>query len=248
MTPTSTPPSWPVNWDLLPPVTDDNLDDVTEAVRAAIGILWALTGRRYGLTNVEARPCPPGAPHRGIPLSPGLGWVPVLDAGIIRNAPVCQAVACDRSGSILLPGPVHTILGWVVDGQEMPDGTLNRDGDRVWSRTGTWPQQDLSRPTTEYGTWGIRYQRGLLPPPGADGMIAALAKEILAATTGGTCRLPQRATQVQRQGVTVQMVDPQAIYDTGSTGITEVDLWIRAHNPYRQAQPSVVWSPDQEVW
>lgn len=171
-----------------------------------------------------------------------------MDAGVIRNVPVCQSLVCDRSGSILLPGPVYTILGWTVDGVEMPASTLNRMGDRVWMTEGTWPPQTLSLPATEDGTWAIRYLRGQEPPEGASLMVAILAREHLAAINGGTCKLPQRATQVQRQGVTVQMVDPQAIYDSGATGISEVDLWVRAHNPHKLSQPATVWSPDQAVW
>lgn len=232
----------------MPEVDDDQFPLLEEAVDSAIGILWALTGRRFGLTAVEARPCPPDTSLRGVPLSPGPGWAPVLDAGTIRNAPTCQAVSCRRDGALLLPGPVRTILGWTTDGQEMDVSLLHRAGDLVWLNNRRWPLQDLSLPASEYGTWSIRYLRGEVPPPGASGMVAALAREYLAAATGGTCQLPQRATQVQRQGVTVSMVDPTEIYESGATGITEVDLWIKAMNPHGLSQPSTVWSPDMSAW
>lgn len=251
MTTPLSPPTWPVDWALLPDTTDDpeRATRVRDAVHAAVGVLWALTGRQYGLRGVEVRPCPPGAQTaHWVPLAPGPGWQPYIDAGRIFNAPTCVSLTCDRSAALLLPGPVYELLGWVVDGVEQPAHTLYQRGDLVWPTEGAWPAQDLSQPATQPGTFAIRYLMGTPPPPGAPGMVAALAAEYLTAAEGGTCRLPQRAQQVARQGVTVNLVDPQEIYERGATGLTEVDLWIKAHNPYGQAQPTTVWSPDLGVW
>ena len=237
---------WPVAWDMLPERTDDNRAVLQRAVDTATGVLWALTGRQYGLRPVEARPCPTGQ-CVGVPLL-GTSWAPVLDSGRVRN--VSTVVAdCGRQGGLYLPGPVHELLEWVVDGQARPvaelwlaDGVVHHAGD------GGWPAQDLGRPATEVGTWAVRYLQGVPVPPGGDGMVARLAREFYAAETGGNCQLPQRAQSVTRQGVTVNMVDPAAIYESGATGLTEVDLWVRAHNPYRQAAPAGVWSPESGVW
>lgn len=244
---TTSPCTWPVARSCLPDNANPAL--VAEAVDTAVGVLWALTGRRFGTCPVEARPCPPGTPPSGIPLSPGPGWVPLLDAGTIRNAPACTTTACDRTGAIILPGPVHKLLGMSVDGDDVDLTTVVLHGDRIMRRDGLpWPAQHLDRPEGDPGTWSIRYLRGTPPPAGAAHAVGTLAKEFLAACTTGKCALPRRTTQVQRQGVTVSMVDPQDIFDSGATGLPEVDLWIRAWNPNRMQQPAAVWSPDQAVW
>jgi len=239
---------WPVDFSVLPSDLDEHKQLVLEqSLDAAVSILWALTGRWYGIQAVEARPCPPGRSAVGIPLSIGRGWQPVLDAGTVRNVSVLQ-VAC-RDSAITLPGPVIELLGWQVDGDEMSLEGLQRYGDSVMRTAGgAWPPQDLSLPATEEGTWAIRYLRGHMPPAGAARMVALLALEFYNGATGGECRLPRRVTNVQRQGVTISMVDPTEIFDSGATGITEVDLWVRSVNPYRLHEPARVWSPDSPIW
>lgn len=239
---------WPVDFSILPTDLDEHKQLILEqSLDAAVSILWALTGRWYGIQAVEARPCPPGRSPVGIPLSIGRGWQPVLDAGTVRNVSVLQ-VAC-RDSAITLPGPVIELLGWQVDGDEMSLEGLQRYGDSVMRTAGgAWPSQDLSLPVTEEGTWAIRYLRGHMPPAGAARMVALLALELYNGATGGECRLPRRVTNVQRQGVTISMVDPTEIFDSGATGITEVDLWVRSVNPYRLHEPARVWSPDSPIW
>lgn len=245
---TTSPCTWPIDRTCLPADADQDLVD--HAADTAVGVLWALTGRRFGLCPVEARPSPPGTHYpAGNPLSPGPGWVPHLDAGTIRNVPACLGPACDRHGAIVLPGPVHQLLGMDVEGEEVDLTSIIRDGDRIYRRDGLpWPDQHLDRPSGDEGTWAVRYLRGEPVPAGGARMVGVLANEFLAACTTGRCQLPRRTTQVQRQGVTMTMVDPSDIYASGATGISEVDLWIRAHNPNRLASRPVVWSPDLGVW
>lgn len=223
------PHHWPVDWECLPNPTDTSRAELQESIDTAVGVLWALTGRRFGIWRATVYPCPPGT------------------AGL--RTTTCSTVACDRAGSILLPGPVNKLLAFTVDGTDIALDSLLLDGDRIYRRDGQpWPDQNLTRHPTQSGTWSITYLGGITPPAGAAHAVGALAREFHAACTGGKCALPRRTTQVQRQGVTVSMVDPSDIYDTGATGITEVDLWIRAHNPHRQSQPATIWSPDQAVW
>lgn len=238
---------WPVNEAELPKVEAGHEATLEQALDAAVAVLWALTGRWYGIQAVEARPCPPGVSPRGIPLTAGVGWMPVLDSGVVRN--VATVAASCREGAIVLPGPVIRIDELVVDGKVYDAESLQVDGDFVRRTNGEpWPAQDLSLPATEAGTWAVRYLRGTPPPPGAAHIVALLASEFYAAATGGKCQLPRRTTSVTRQGVTVSMVDPTEIFDTGATGITEVDLWVKAHNPYGLREPSRVWSPDLSVY
>ncbi|MDO4610970.1 hypothetical protein [Corynebacterium sp.] len=246
-TPPPRPCSWPVDDACRPEGADD--DSWASACRTAVTVLWALTGRVYGVCPVEARPCPPGTPPAAGFLAPGPGWAPVIDSGVVRNVPTCIATSCDRSGGITLPGPVHVILGVTVDGDDVDTATITRHGDTIYrAADAPWPRQDLTRESGQPGTWSVRYLRGTPPPAGAGEAVGALAREFHAACHGGRCRLPRRTEQVQRQGVTVTMVSPEDIYAAGATGLTEVDLWIRAVNPHRLAEPSRVWSPDAGVW
>lgn len=239
--------TWPVARHLYAGRSDAEREGIEQHIDSAVAVLWSLTGRQFGLHAVEARPCPAGACYGGLPLAPARSWEPVLDGGVIRNVAV-HRVACERESALTLPGPVREVLEYVVDGEARPVDELHVDGDRVWSRSGAWPLQRLSRPSTEAGTFAIRYLRGTPPPSGADVMVATLAQEFYAATTSDKCRLPRRTRQVQRQGVTVEMVDAADIYERGATGLTEVDLWIRAANPYKHAQQATVWSPDLSAW
>lgn len=240
--------TWPVDWSKLP---SDDSPEREYAVDAAVAVLWALTGRVYGLRAVEARPCPPstvGAPGGAIPLAPSRGWEPVLHSGVVRNVSTV-AVDCGKGSGILLPGPVASLIGWAVDGEEMNIAGLQLNGNTVLRTAGGgWPRQDLTLPSTEPGTFAIRYLQGAEPPAGAEYVVGVLAAEFYAAATGeGKCRLPRRTSQVQRQGVTVSVADPEEVINAGLTGIAEIDMWIRALNPYRLAQPTTVWSPDLSI-
>ena len=239
---------WPVDRGMLPAGLEGRDALIMDAaLDAAVAVLWALTGRWYGIQAVEARPCPPGRSAVGIPLALGRGWQPVLDAGTVRNVGVLQ-VSC-HDAAMTLPGPVVEVLGWVVDGEEMELSGLQVYGDTIMRTAGgEWPGQDLTLPATEPGTWAVRYLRGHMPPSGAAHMVSLLALEFYNGATGGKCRLPRRTTNVQRQGVSISMVDPTEIFDSGATGITEVDLWVRSLNPYRLHEPTRVWSPDAPIW
>lgn len=207
-----------------------------------------MTGRAYALCPVEVRPCPPGMGWSGVPLTPGPGWQPVIDSGVIRNVSTVEVVTCGGHDAIYLPGPVAEVLGWTVDGVDMDLAGLVVHGNQIRRLAGqSWPSQNLSLPSGHVGTWSVRYLRGRTPPPGAAGMVGMLANEFYAAATGGKCRLPRRTSQVQRQGVTVSMVDPSEIFASGSTGLSEVDLWVKAHNPYGLTEETTVWSPDKAV-
>ena len=244
LTDMTTPCTWPVDYKCLPDDADPT--HIRDAVDTAVGVLWALTGRRFGVCPTEARPCPPGRTYgvHGHILDPDPRW-----AGSAPQA--CVTAGCDRDGAILLPGPVHRVTGITVNGEDFALDTITVQGNRVWrSHSLPWPPQDLTIPSGQQGTWSLKYDRGVPAPPGAAHAVGALAGEFYQACHGDAskCRLPRRTSSVQRQGVTVTMVSPEEIFESGSTGLNEVDLWIKAHNPHRLSQPSEVWSPDSGVW
>ncbi|WP_235687034.1 hypothetical protein [Tomitella gaofuii] len=113
----------------------------------------------------------------------------------------------------------------------MDDSEWVVEGNLLYRVGGVWPVQDRGRPLGESGTWSVEYRRGVRPPEQVGRLVGLLAAEFYAACTGGKCRLPRRVQTVSRQGVTMQLADPTDIYESGKTGIPEVDMWLAAVNP-----------------
>lgn len=228
---TAMPCTWPVDRSCLPYGREEaDWARIPAATDAAVLVLWALTGRQFGVCDVIARPCPTHG-----------------------EAAVCVMVGgCAPHGAsvVTLPGPVHAVHEVTVDGTEIAPESWVLEGDRLYRAGGrAWPRQDLTRPAGDPGTWTVRYARGTPPPAGAGIVAGQLANEFYkSCTTPDQCALPRRVTSITRQGVTMQMADPQAIIDAGGTGLPEVDLWVKALNPHGLTQPASVWSPDVAVW
>lgn len=245
-----------MDWTCLPdPETIEAASDrarLQEAVNAAVVVLWALTGRQFGVCRTVVRPCPHLKDRHSdySTVAPGIGWIPILDAGVWRNMSVCSTGSCTANSlsAVDLPGTPVEIVEVIVDGAIVAPTSYRLEG-RTLYRTGghDWPTQDLNRPAGEPGTWSVTYMQGAEPPAGAASAVGQLAKEFWAVCSGGKCRLPRRVQSVSRQGVTMQMVDPTDIYATGQTGIPEVDLWVTAINPNHLTSPSLVASPDVGV-
>lgn len=229
-------------------------DQYDEAVRKAATdlateVLWALSGRRYGVCDSTVRPVRRGDSEAW------RRWESWLDlpyggsfAVTFCGCPV-GACACGPVGQELsLPGPIHAVTRVVIDGQELP-AEAYAVYDRRWLVRldgETWPAgQDLTKADDQPGAWTVTYQRGVPLPAG--GKVAAgayaceLAKALVADTT---CRLPRRVASVVRQGVQQTFVDPAQLVRDGMTGLPDVDQWLRVVNPHRLPRDTVVWSPD----
>lgn len=63
-------------------------------------------------------------------------------------------------------------------------------------------------------------------PPGTEGLAAWLAIEYGKAAAGQPCALPERITNVTRQGVSWTILDPQEFLDKGFTGMSRIDSWL----------------------
>lgn len=75
----------------------------------------------------------------------------------------------------------------------------------------------------------ITYEYGSKPSPLIQSAIATLSAELAAADANtNECRLPERVTSVNRQGVSWTVIDPQDFLEQGRTGIYEIDLAIKA--------------------
>lgn len=235
--------SWPVDRSCLPVAeTDIDAQQQTDAEDLAVSVLWALSGRQFGVCPVIARPCrqPCGGtldyaslPY-GVPY--GAPWFPVWDGTNWRNiscgcGPKCSWIAPNVVHLVSSGQPVQSVVEVVLAGEVLDDASYTLEGDLLYRIGADWPTQDLTQPLDRPGTWSVTYTRGNPPPSGTAKLVGLLAKEFLAACSGGKCRLPRRVKSVTRQGVSYDMVDPTDIYKDGKTGISEIDLWLAAVNP-----------------
>ncbi|RQX13403.1 hypothetical protein DDE19_26040 [Micromonospora ureilytica] len=220
----------------------------TAATDLATEILWALSGRRYGVCPATVRPCRRNDHdawlrlERWLPLS--YGSLAVAFCGCVGHICSCSSSGCELS----LPGPVHAVTRVLVEGAVVPAAAYAVYDRRWLVRVDgkCWPErQDLTVADDQPGAWSVTYERGVAVPAGgqiaAGHMACELAKAMVSDTT---CRLPRRVQSLVRQGVQQTFVDPAQLAKDGMTGLPEVDQWLRVVNPHRLPRDSVVWSPD----
>lgn len=137
--------------------------------------------------------------------------------------------------------PIISVDSVVVGGEEIVDFTVQNRSSIVlpssctWAVNpsgwywGGWPSRLVSCPT--WRTITIVYTYGSQAPEMIKNAIQCLAEELDAAYAGNQCRLPSRVTEVVSRGISMTILDPMDFLDDGLTGIPEVDLAIRVHNP-----------------
>lgn len=153
------------------------------------------------------------------------GWLPVRP---VREAYVVVA----------LPDPPVT----GVD-------TVTVSGDPFTAWTAWFPSGHLER--TDGRSWPldgsvrVTYRHGVPAPSGGVASAVTLALELGKAQAGdASCKLPRRITQVQREGVTVALMDVGEHLDKQRTGLLDVDTWLTSVNPHRLSRRARAWSPD----
>lgn len=63
-------------------------------------------------------------------------------------------------------------------------------------------------------------------PPGTMSHLVWLAEQHNLASTGQSCALPERVTNITRQGVSWTMLDPMDFLTKGMTGVGRIDSWL----------------------
>lgn len=244
----------PCDWEFTPvcpewaTATDEEKD---RARTLAVGLLWKLTGRVFGVCTDTVRPCfaPPSksTTYRGRSGGAGPSFWPGLINGSWRSGSCgCSGgCGCVPASEVALPGPIVDVTSVTIDG-DVVDPAEYRVRNRRWLvRVGSaWPQtQDLEAGDLDVGAFTVNYRRGVPLP--ADGQFAAgdLACEFLR-SGADECQLPARAQSVSRQGVDIQLLDPAQYFDGGLTGVPSVDQWIKSVNPQRQYSPPAVFNAD----
>lgn len=210
---------WTIDTAAIPNWATATAGQQQTAADVATYLVWALSGRRFGVCTVTVRP------------AADMWWCG--PHGVMLAGPVVAVTQVLIDGQIVPPGEYR---------QE--GSILYRTAGQSWPTA-----QDLSEDPSEAGTWQITYQRGVRVPAAGNWAVTAMARELLEAMIGGpgSCpRIPARAQSVVREGVAIQLVDPATFIDNGRTGVTEVDMFLAAVNPNQLAAPPLVWSPDTD--
>lgn len=218
---------------------DDFDEDVLEnALAAATDVLFELSGRQFpGSCRETVRPhhecCGFEQPSRIVgrtPLRRSCGGVSEVSLGI---TPVTEVEEVKVDG-VVLDDSLYRVDNF---------STLVRlpeDGSRR-----SWPCcQDLALDSDQEGTFEVTFLYGRMPPALGVDAAAKLGCEIAKAMSDQECALPERVTNVSRQGISVSVVNPGDFLDDGKTGIYLVDLFLQSYNPNKLARPPGIMSPD----
>lgn len=236
----------------------DGLSPATREIASAIAttVMWAATGRRYGLCELTVLPCNPPAVEPGYQTYPVGGFdpwslggtsglaVPVINSGVWTNQ--CGAIGCTCRAACEVPldGPVADVVDVFIDGEPLAGGYEIHNGFLLVRTDGQcWPTCQTFG--VEVPEFEVVYHRGEPIPSPVQWGSNLLACEYGKACQGKDCGLPSRMTRLTRQGVEVQVADiPKDGKGRIRTGLRLVDDVIDADNPYGLAERTMVTSPD----
>jgi len=233
----------------------------TRALAIATKVIWAATGRRYGLESVTVRPSRPvqSPLYRTYPVGfAGYGFWTLYginggDAFQIVDTCGCGASSVTGISScscgamdIAIPDNVSAITSVTVDGVLVPSGSYVLAGGYLTRIDGSaWPYvQNFAIPAGQPGTWSITYQQGSAVPDDIQDAAGLYACQIGAGLSGGTCALPNRVQSITRQGLQIDLIDPGKYLEENRTGYDLVDQILAADNPYGLRQRTRFLSPD----
>lgn len=233
----------------------------TYATRVASRVIWAATGRRFGLEQVLVRPSRPvQAPlYRTYPVGfAGYGFWTLFGVnggaafqiiGTCGCGPsaITGTSSCSCSGAdISIPDEVASIVAVTIDGTVLDPTTYTLSGGYLTRTDGQmWPTvQNFALPLGQVGTWSITYMQGTAVPADLNDAAGMYACQIGAAVTGGSCQLPNRVQSITRQGLDIQYIDPGNYLQENRTGYDLVDSIIATYNPHGLIQRARVLSLD----
>lgn len=262
----------PCSWEIPFNTCCDCWDETDPAVRErattfATTFLWAATGKQFGLCPQTVRPCGRYCGSSGVMgywWNDGLyaPWTPYIFNGQWRNCycgcgdlgsgPGC--CSCEPHCQVYLPGPVGSITEVTQDGFLVDPSAYRVDDNKWLVRTDgqCWPEcqnfsVDAGLGVFNDNTMTVTYVRGYQVPQAVIDAAGTLACEYAKACQGGACRLPGRLSTVARQGVQLTFQNIDQLIGNMFSGIPEVDMIIKAYNPYGLARPMRLWSPDMPV-
>lgn len=221
--------AWPITF-----IGDEASYDPAHVVIAktfAQQVLWAKTGRRFGVAvTIGERYEVPGSTSCG-------AWTPELYDGQWYNRR--DGFACCQI--ILEHQPVREVVEVRVDGAPMDASSYQLVGSVLRRHQGCWPS--VHSCAGEVPIIEVDYRWGVGFPVGVDAAMGELAFEVLEALAGRNCRLPSTIltaarVSAQRQGVNVD------VELAGKVGLPLCDALIDTVNPHGLVTRSRVFSPD----
>jgi len=235
---------WPVIYPCEPSTdVDSAVQEWSEQM--AIEILWAASGRRFGLCTSKYRPCRVGC-QVGVPVLDAWNLVgrrtlvddawagsmfALIGCGCRDNCSCSTLEALD-----LWHTNVREVTEVVIDGVTLSPSAYRLSRNKLLRVDGeSWPTcQDWTVDADQDGAWTVEYVHGKSVPYGGRVAVGILATELRKAVCDDeSCALPRRVQTVTRQGVSVAFIDPMTFLNDGLTGLYEVDLWILSVNPGR---------------
>jgi len=233
---------WPVIW--CGPISPSVAAVTGNYVEIASEILWAKSGRQFGVCQNTLRPCREDCfggvwPFQQRWWEYGTTWpYPYWYNGQWFNLG-CGGCPGSCSCTVLyeakLPMPVVDIVQIKVDGGIMPSGSYKVYDHRRLLRTDgqPWPLcNDLNKDDDQVGTWSVTATYGTDPPLLGQLAVGELTEQLaLACVDASSCKLPTPVQQLVRQGVTMTFLDPNQMFADGKLGLYNSDLFISTYNP-----------------
>lgn len=224
------------------------------AESTAAMVMWAATGRQFGLCTVTVQPqvrheLLPG--YQAFPVAyEGFDQGPYIENGQWKEDCSGQDTAC-RLGpgtcGALLNGVTRTsqVTSVKIDGVALPAGSfVIVDGNTLVRTDGTcWPT--CSNPAQQSPpAFEVTYQQGRPIPAAVQAAFELLACEYAKFCAGGKCAVPQTLRTLTRQGVEVTVAEVPEDGRRFRTGIKVVDAVIASVNPAGLSRRVTVYSPD----
>lgn len=248
----------PCSWVLPAPLCCDDWAAVPAATKTAAQefaslILWASTGRQFGLCPISVRPCGMTRMSNGVEFFgydwSGGTWIPYIFNGTWYNCGCLGPCCCDPRCQVRLMGPVASVTSVTIGGVVVPASAWRVDDGHWLVRTDgdCWPKcADLDTDDGD-NVFIVNYTRGVPVPAPLLQAAANYACEWAKACMGADCRLSNRVTSLARNGITIEMASPSEFLEEGLTGLPEVDTLIRALNPYGRKQRGRIYAPELRV-
>jgi len=245
------PCGWVIDTSCCPAWSSYTVPQQELATAWASEILWALSGRRYGLCQVTVRPCytrcqPRSYQTWGVWMDSGWGdgqhtWWPYVDpGGEWRNCGCPGVCCCGASCEVVLPGPVGAIVEVRVDNVLIPSSAYRVDNGELLVRQDgdCWPEcNNLDVPASSTDrTFIVVYTRGEPLPVGGQVAAGALACEFSRACAAGDCTMPERVSSITRQGVSMELIAAEDEFSEYRTGLVTADRWLTSVNPNKLKQ------------
>lgn len=240
---------------------------VAFGVALASRVMWAASGRRYGLCETTVRPCHPGNHQFGFHPYSGS---PHPDSGIEvhywQNGSLCGC----QLPELWLPGPIAAVEEIIYDGVILPSSAygiktvghgrrktvVRFDTDAAGNVVHWWRGNDLLRdptvsvapasPDEHAPAWQVTYWKGRSVPFVASEVTALLAAQFAKARCGGKCdeKIMAAVTRVARRGTTVDYTQKEAKETVAAVGHPLADVWLKSVNPFGRARRSRVIRAD----